>query len=270
MIPKIIHYCWFGNNPKTKLAKKCIKSWKKYCPGYQIIEWNESNFDISLAPLYVRQAYEHKKWAFVTDYVRLYAMFYYGGIYMDTDVEVIKPLDKFLIHQAFSGFEDEINIPTGIMASEKGFPLFKIFLDYYQDKSFINRDNTLDVTTNVTIITKICKEKGLNPNNTFQVIEGFALYPNDYFCPIDYDTKILKKTENTCTIHWFSGSWLTKKEKERQKERQKELKKILFIKRKNNVKHYVLRIPNRILKKLLGEDNYDKLKKKIKNKQASD
>ena len=93
MIPKIIHYCWFGRNPKPKLALKCIKSWKKYCPDYEIIEWNEDSFDIESAPLYVRQAYEAKKWAFVTDYVRLYAMTKFGGIYMDTDVEVIKPLD---------------------------------------------------------------------------------------------------------------------------------------------------------------------------------
>ena len=120
MIPKTIHYCWFGGNPLPKLAKKCIKSWKKYCPDFEIIEWNEANFDISSAPLYVRQAYEAKKWAFVTDYVRLYALTSYGGIYMDTDVEVIKPLDFFLNHDAFSGFESEKSIPTGIMASKKG------------------------------------------------------------------------------------------------------------------------------------------------------
>ena len=177
MIPKKIHYCWFGRNPKPELAEKCIASWQKYCPDYELTEWNEDNFDICSAPLYVRQAYEHKKWAFITDYVRLYALVNFGGVYMDTDVEVCKPLDEFLQHQAFSGFEDGINIPTGIMASEKDFPLFKYLLDYYDDVSFVNEDGTLNTVTNVTIITEMCEKKGLIKNNQFQVIDGFALYP---------------------------------------------------------------------------------------------
>ena len=111
MIPKIIHYCWFGGKPLPELAQKCIASWKKYCPDYEIKEWNESNFNLNSCD-YVREAYEAKKWAFITDYVRLYAMVTEGGIYMDTDVEVIKPLDPFLKHKAFSGFEDEVSIPT--------------------------------------------------------------------------------------------------------------------------------------------------------------
>ena len=113
MIPKTIHYVWFGRNPKPDLAVKCINSWKKYCPDYEIIEWNEDNFNLDEAPLYVRQAYEAKKWAFVSDYVRLWAMTEFGGIYMDTDVEVLKPLDRFLQNEAFSGFEDdEISPPV--------------------------------------------------------------------------------------------------------------------------------------------------------------
>ena len=112
MIPKIIHYCWFGRNPKPKLAEKCIKSWKKYCPEYEIIEWNEDNYDLSSAPLYVRQAYEAKRWAFVTDYIRLQVIYENGGIYLDTDVELRKSLDPLLVHQAYFGFEDEKNIPV--------------------------------------------------------------------------------------------------------------------------------------------------------------
>ena len=115
MIPKTIHYCWFGGNPLPPLAVKCIKSWKKYCPDYEIIEWSEKNFDVSSAPLYVRQAYEAKKWAFVTDYVRLYAMTTCGGVYMDTDVELVKPIDTYLSHEAFSGFEDDTCIPPIIL-----------------------------------------------------------------------------------------------------------------------------------------------------------
>jgi len=141
MIPKTIHYCWFGRNPKPKLAQKCIKSWKKYCPDYEIIEWNEDNFDIASAPLYVRQAYEAKKWAFVTDYVRLSAMTKFGGVYMDTDVEVVKPLDRFLNHDAVSGYESESCIPTGLMACREGFPLFLEFLHYYDEASFYHEDS---------------------------------------------------------------------------------------------------------------------------------
>ena len=208
MIPKTIHYCWFGGNELPPLAKKCIKSWKKYCKGYKIIRWDESNFDISSTPLYVRQAYEAKKWAFVTDYVRLWAMTKYGGIYMDTDVEVVKPIDKFLKHQAFSGFESDTDIPTGIMACEKDFPLFLELLKYYKDAVFIKADGSYNLIDNVATITRICSEKGLIRDNTFQVVDGFALYPTEFFCPINMSSGKYDRSENTVTIHWFNGSWL--------------------------------------------------------------
>ena len=261
MIPKTIHYCWFGRNPKPNLARKCIKSWEKYCPDYEIIEWSEDNFDIASAPLYVRQAYEAKKWAFVTDYVRLWAMVNFGGIYMDTDVEVIKPLDKFLIHQAFSGFEDDIHIPTGIMACEKGFPLFIEFLRYYDNAFFFDENGIVTYLTNVIIMTKICSAKGLIQNNTLQEIEGFVLYPKDYFCPISYDNSVLIKTKNTVTIHWFAGSWYDAEMKEKEKSRRKKAKKKYNrIRRKDVIKH----LPNLILKKVLGETQYEGLKKIVK------
>jgi len=207
MIPRVIHYCWFGGNPLPKLAKKCIKSWKKYCPDYEIIRWDEDSFDISAAPLYVRQAYEAKKWAFVTDYVRLYAMTTYGGIYMDTDVEVVKPLDQFLQHRAFSGFESEIDIPTGIMACEKDFPLFQEFLRYYDTASFYNEDGSMNMTTNVIVMTDICIKYGLIQNNQYQTVNDFALYPKEVFCPFCADTGAVESTDKTVTIHWFSASW---------------------------------------------------------------
>lgn len=257
MIPKTIHYCWFGRNPKPKLAQKCIKSWKKYCPDYEIIEWNEDNFDISSAPLYVQQAYAAKKWAFVTDYVRLYAMTQYGGLYMDTDVEVIKSLDKFLAHEAFSGFEDDIHIPTGIMACEKDFPLFKTFLSYYDNASFFNPDGSINFKTNVQIMTDICLEHGLKQDGEYQVIEGFALYPKDVFCPVSYVTKRLEKTKNTATIHWFSGSWQPPevKKKHRQNVRQTN--------RKNRI-HAILHIPHRVARAILGNTAYENLKHRLK------
>lgn len=212
MIPKIIHYCWFGGNPLPKSAQKCIESWKKHCPDYEIIEWNESNFDIN-SNQYVKQAYENRKFAFVTDYVRLYAMYTYGGVYMDTDVEVVKNLDVFLHHNGFSGFESDTSIPTGIMASQKGFKLFEYLLSYYDTHSFVNENGSFNMTTNVSIITSMMKEYGFVPNGKFQIIEGFALYPKDYFCPLENETGKLTKTENTATIHWFNKSWVSPRER---------------------------------------------------------
>lgn len=210
MIPKKIHYCWFGRGEKPALAQKCIASWKKYCPDYEIIEWNEDNFDVT-RNAYVNEAYNNKKFAFVTDYVRLYVMYTQGGIYMDTDVEVLKPLDEFLTHKGFSGFESETQIPTGIMAGEKGFPLFKELLEYYDNRHFIDAEGNFDTTTNVLTITRILKVKGFIPNGTYQVVEGFALYPRDYFCPLEDATGKMYRSKNTATIHWFNKSWVSKK-----------------------------------------------------------
>lgn len=209
MIPKIIHYCWFGRNPLPEDAAEYINSWKKYCSDYEIKEWNEDNFDLNACD-YVKEAYAAKKWAFVTDYVRLYAMVSEGGIYMDTDVELIRPIDKFLNHKAFSGFEDETNIPTGLMACEKGFPLFDEMLHYYDDKHFVKDDGTYDMTTNVETITKICGRHGFVPNGKYQEIDGFALYPHDVFCPKSHTSEKISLTESTVAIHHFSGSWQSK------------------------------------------------------------
>ena len=259
MIPKTIHYCWFGGKPLPKLAKKCIKSWKKYCPDYEIIRWDESNFDISAAPLYVRQAYEAKKWAFVTDYVRLYAMTTYGGIYMDTDVEVVMPLDEFLHHQAFSGFESEKDIPTGIMASEKDFPLFVEFLRHYDTASFYNEDGSMNMTTNVVIMTDICLEHGLIRNGQYQEIDGFALYPKDVFCPKDNSTKKITVTDNTSCIHHYSGSWVSA-------ELKRSLRRRKIRRAWGTFLDYALHIPHRIALRLLGEAGYTRLKKLLKRK----
>lgn len=207
MIPRVIHYCWFGRGEKPKLAQKCIASWKKFCPDYEIIEWNEDNFDINCCP-YVKEAYESKKYAFVTDYVRLFAMYTKGGIYMDTDVEVTRPLDEFLVCKAFSGFESIKSVPTGIMASEKGLPIIKELLDYYNGKHFLKNDGSMDTTTNCVSITNIMLEHGLKLDGKLQTIADFTFYPSDYFCPFVNDTGVLNKTKNTAAIHWFNKSWL--------------------------------------------------------------
>lgn len=212
MIPKIIHYCWFGGNPLPELAQHCINSWQKFCPDYVIMRWDESNFDFEKYP-YAKEAFQAKKWAFITDVVRLHALVMYGGIYMDTDVEVIKPLDILLNYRAFSGFESDTNIPTGTMAAEKEHPLFMEFLNDYQNSHFIKPDGKYDLTTNVTRITQKCLSYGLVQNNTLQTIEGFTLLPKDYLCAKDPGTKIMTITKNTYTIHHFDGSWHTPKER---------------------------------------------------------
>lgn len=212
MIPKVIHYCWFGGNPLPKLAVKCIESWKKYCPDYEIKEWNESNFDLNYND-YVREAYEAKKWAFITDVVRLYALYTEGGIYMDTDVEVIKPLDSLLAYDAVSGFESLTQIPTGLMACQEGHPLFGELLHDYDGAHFKQFDGSLDLTTNVTRITNTCLKYGFVANNQLQTVNGFTLLPKAYLCPKNYETGRIELTENTMTIHHFDGSWQGRKEK---------------------------------------------------------
>lgn len=210
MIPRIIHYCWFGGNPLPEDIKRYIASWKKYCPDYEIRQWNESNFDVT-ENSYCHEAYKAKKWAFVSDYARLKVLYKYGGIYMDTDVEVVKNLDGLLRYCAFSGFESPKTIPTGIMGSERGNEWITYLLRDYNDRHFIKRDGTYDLTTNVVRITNLTKEKyPIHLNNTKQIFgDNMILFPFDYLCAKSYETGEIQKNENTLTIHHFSGSWLS-------------------------------------------------------------
>lgn len=228
-IPKVIHYCWFGKGGKPELAKRCIESWKKYCGDYELKEWNEDNFDIN-CNTYVKQAYENKKFAFVTDYVRLYALYTQGGIYMDTDVEVLKPLDSFLELHAFSSFENNNMIPTGIIGSEKGNAWIKDLLDEYTDLTFVDEHGNFDLTTNVSRITELTHNKyGLKLTSSYQELKGgiVTLYPFDYFCPKDWETGKINLTANSYTIHHFSGSWHTAEEKKKSERYRKRLKKYI-------------------------------------------
>ena len=252
-IPKTIHYCWFGGKPKPELAEKCIRSWKKYCPDFEILEWNEHNFDVSESPGYVQQAYACKRWAFVSDYVRLKALTEMGGVYMDTDVEVIRPLDPYLNHRAFAGFEHPERVQTGLLACEKDFPLFREFMAYYDTASFLREDGTPDVTTNVEILTGLCLQRGMVCNDRLQEIEGLTLYPREVFCPVDYDTKRLKKTRKTVTVHWFSGSWHTEEELEAMRQEKLQLRR----EKRSNFRYA---LGNR----LFGEKGYETLKKLLK------
>ncbi|GIJ97805.1 glycosyl transferase [Capnocytophaga stomatis] len=213
MIPKIIHYCWFGGKPKPELAEKCIASWKKHLPDYKYIEWNEDNFDFEKFP-YAKEALEAKKYAYITDVVRLYVLREFGGIYMDTDVEVLKPLDIFLKEPAFSGFESNKLLPTGIMGAEKNSVWASEMLEYYNGRSFLSEKNQPILIPNTIIITDMMEEKGFSINNTFQKKEGYVtFYPSEYFCPKDYISGKIYITENTYCIHHFSGSWLPRSRK---------------------------------------------------------
>lgn len=219
-IPKIIHYCWFGRGKKNKLVKKCIKSWKKLLPDYKIVEWNEDNFDINLN-LYVKQAYEAKKYAFVSDYVRLYALYNNGGIYMDTDVELLKSLDKFLKYNAFIGFEDETFCGTGIIGCKKENPMIKKFLNLYKDIEFTKEDGNFDLTTNVSRISECLCSYGAELNNTEQDLKDIKIFPKTYFSPLNFNNISTDFSEDTYTIHHFAGSWLptyTKKELKKRKD----------------------------------------------------
>ena len=210
MIPKKIHYCWFGKNPKPKLLLKCINSWEKFCPNYDIIEWNEDNFNINdLA--FTKEAYANKKYAFVSDVARVKVLVEHGGIYLDTDVEVFKNFDSILHHKCVLGFEEFSYVATSFMACEANHPLMQSFKNLYDNKKFINKDGTHNTVTNVIKLTDILVEQGLKKDNTQQNIDDIAIYPQEYFSPYDYANCISKRTKKTICEHKFDMSWSYKK-----------------------------------------------------------
>lgn len=212
MIPKKIHYCWLGGNPLPDSAKKCIKSWKKYCPDYEIIEWNETNYDFTQIP-YMKEAYEAKKWGFVPDYARLDIIYQHGGIYLDTDVELLKPIDELLTLKGFAGFEtsERINFGQGFGA-EAGNSVIKKMMDSYQDMHFVHEDGTLDLTPSPQLNTEVFVSLGIKKDGSMQEIDGFKIFPVDYFCPKSFEDGIIRKTANTYSIHHFDASWYTAEE----------------------------------------------------------
>lgn len=260
-IPKVIHYCWFGGNPKPKLAEKCLASWKKYCPDYEIIEWNESNFDVNFNQ-YCKEAYEAKKWAFVTDVARLKILYENGGFYFDTDVELLKNLDFLTENDCFMGIENStrcLKVNTGVgMGAEKGFPLLKEMLDDYARKSFYYEDGTENIITCTERNTEILKKHGYIEENKLQHIAGAVIYPTEYFSPLEMGSGLMRnKTKNTYSIHHYSLSWTSE---EHQKERQKRIKE----QQKKELKYNLSVLPQNMAKKLLGDSRYENLKGKIK------
>jgi mannosyltransferase OCH1-like enzyme len=208
-IPKIIHYCWFGGKPLSTLGKKCLASWEKYLPDYQIMRWDESNFDVNVIP-YTDQAYQVKKYAFVSDYLRCKVLYDHGGIYMDMDVEVLRNLDAFLDNEVFSCFEDFNFVnPGSILGSVKGNLFMKDMMEIYQKLYFINLDNSLNLKTSPQILTELLIKSGLEKKDVYQRVSGVAIYPKEYFCPKSWVTKEMTITPNTHTIHHFEGSWIS-------------------------------------------------------------
>ena len=210
LIPKKIHYCWFGRNPIPAELQKCMDSWKRFCPDYEIIRWDESNYDIHKSP-YMEQAYAHKKWGFIPDYARLDILYQYGGIYLDTDVELIRNLDDLLYQPAFCGVENwgTVNF-GGCSGAQPGNSVVQSVLEARKDIAFLGADGQLNLATCGYYETNPLIEQGLKINGETQTIgDGMmTVYAAEFFHPFDYMSGETNITQNTFSIHHFSGSWL--------------------------------------------------------------
>lgn len=220
MIPKIIHYCWFGRNPLPRSAVKCINSWKKFFPEYEIKEWNEDNFDVNVIP-YTAQAYSAKKYAFVSDYARFWILYHYGGVYFDTDVKVLKTMDDILNRGSFMGREAgsriimdggrcALAVAPGLgMGMVPHHKILKELLDTYSGLRFLLEDGKMNIKTIVSYTTDVLVRHGLTANNDeIEEVDGIFIYPPDYLCPMDHTRGCLVTlTDRTVSIHLYDSSW---------------------------------------------------------------
>ncbi len=256
MIPKVIHYCWVGGNPLPKSDKKYIDSWKKFCPGYQIIEWNENNYDFTKIP-YMKEAYDAKKWGFVPDYARLEIIYQNGGIYLDTDVQVLKSFDELLKYKAFAGFESDQYVALGLgFGAEAGHPILKSLMDSYSDMHFIKADGSLNMTASPKMNTETLLRLGLVANGKRQNIKGMEILPRDFLAPKSFITGLTEITENTYSIHQYDASWFDDDKRQRIAERWERH-------RKSERKHKIRRIIHGLANVFLSESAYQKIKKMI-------
>lgn len=238
MIPKIVHYIWFGGKPFPDKVQRCIDSWKKYLPDYEFVLWNEYSFDVN-SVLFTKQAYENKKWAFVSDYVRVYALSKYGGWYLDTDVEILRPLDGFESQRVVLG-TDHDGALTALMGSEPGHLYWKRIIDYYNSLSFINDDGSLNMTVNNTYLQSILSEYGYVFENKYQeLIDGIVVYPDDFFHVANVELGTLHQTSNSYAIHWHTLLWTS------------------------NMSHFMRYVRLHILKPIFGVDNFMNVWKRI-------
>lgn len=229
-IPRVIHYCWFGKGKMPPIAEKCIKSWKKYCPDYEIVCWNEESFDLT-ENRYAREAHEAGKWAFVSDYARLKIIYEHGGVYLDTDVELIKPLDDLLEGGGFMGFDEKGIIASGLgFGAEAGNGIIGAFLRDYDDLPFVLADGGYDLTPCPDRNTATLRRLGMDLSNKDQTFMGMRFLPREYLCPMDYLTGKRTITEHTYSIHHYCASWTSSVTK-----RTTRLKRIIGVKAYNKL-----------------------------------
>lgn len=254
-LPRIIHYCWFGNGPKKDLTLRCIDSWKKHAPDCEIIEWNEENFDVTQNN-YIRQAYEAKRWSFVSDYARLVIIYEHGGIYLDTDVELIRPIDELLDGTGFIGFEQKDNTGRFAVNTGGGFgavghdPVIGAMKDMYKNLVFRQDDGRENLQPCPRYNTEAMQAFGLKCDNSMQQIGGITVYPYDYFCPVSWKNHKCTITQNTFSIHHFDASWLSEQEKKKR--------------RRERLVDEIIHLPNAAAQMVLGKERYELLKKRIK------
>ena len=241
MIPKKIHYCWFGKGPKGKIFKKCLKSWKKYMPDYEIVEWNEENFDINQND-YIKEAYSVKKYAFVSDYARLKIIYDNGGIYLDTDVELLKPIPKEALENGYFAKEKCNTINTGLgFAAPRNNKILQKLMESYNNDHFLKENGNINLLTCVSRATRDLKKIGYVINSKLKEIEKIKVYEPDFFCGYDLDSNHYLITNNTISVHHYSATWLPKN---------KRIKKKI----------------KRMISKVIGRNNYLKIRKYIRRK----
>lgn len=209
MIPKIVHYIWFGPKPYPKKVRECISSWKKHLPDYKFMLWNETTFDLNSACRFVREAYEERKYAFVSDYVRLWALNTYGGVYLDTDIELIKPFDSDFLKKRMVLGTDDSGYLTALMMSEPGHPYLQKCLDGYHESSFRQENGKLNMEVNNTALQQNLESYGYSIKNERQILsDGIAIYPDDYFHVRSLSSGRLHLTGNSYSIHWHTITWV--------------------------------------------------------------
>lgn len=260
-IPKIIHYCWLGGKSKPESVLRCIASWKKYCPDYEVWEWNESNLDVAINP-YTKQAYDAGAWGFVPDFLRLWIVYTYGGIYLDTDVQIVRSFDALLKYPAFAGFErgtsdtlgSYVNFGQGFGA-EVGNEVIAAHMKIYDELLYKLADDTFNRVASPYYTTNVLENYGLNrKENRIQNLGVIVIFPDEYFCPKSFATGMVQKTINTFSIHQFDGSWYSEEEQILRKQWEKAARQ-----------DYLIHLPNRLIRRILGDEIVERLKLFLKN-----